>query len=711
MSEFQRAYRRVSRGAVYVVPLLCLFVASILFAPISSALSQPTSQDFSRNLHIGEAGSDVYLLQTFLISKGFLSISSPTDYFGVHTQAALKEWQASVGLPNTGYFGLLSRADIGKNSSVSQNSKPGTTSTSTPKSPVTNPISVAKPPILTTNTATTSVQTPAAPIPIVSILGVADNASVSGVLDLSATTMSSESVVKVAFYLNNVLQATDVGPPDIWNWNTAFSGNGSYTIVAKAYDAEGGVGISKTITVTVDNPQGLYSGRSVGGGGGGSAPPPVSLTPTIPLNLTVATTTTSTATLSWTASTESGGNVAGYAIYRNSIEVGDSIIPSFTDTGLTSSTTYSYSVEAFDSNGDYSANSNTVSATTPLYLNYAFGMAISTNLEGVNNGTFRNAALADMASMGVGWLRFDVQWNNVQSVNATTYNWADIDVLVNAAEAYHFKMLGILDYSPAWAATSTCTAAPRFCAPANPAQYATYAAAAATHYAPMGVHAWEIWNEPNLASNWGPAANGASYEQFLKAAYVAIKAVDPTATVISGGLSPAGTDSQGDVAPVTFLQQMYAAGAQPYMDGVGFHPYSFPAMPLNYFGWNAWSQMYSTTPSIRSVMIANGDANKPVWMTEVGAPTNGPGKLESSATDTTFAGSPDHVTEALQALTMSEMMTTAESMPWAGPLLWYSYKDDGTSTSTIENFFGVVRADGSDKPAYYTYKSIADPNQ
>ncbi|WP_413789322.1 discoidin domain-containing protein [Paenibacillus tyrfis] len=67
--------------------------------------------------------------------------------------------------------------------------------------------------------------------------------------------------------------------------------------------------------------------------------------------------------LSWTASTDNVG-VKEYKIYRGSTEVGTATGTSYSDTGLNPSTTYSYTVKAFDAAGNASANSNTASATT-----------------------------------------------------------------------------------------------------------------------------------------------------------------------------------------------------------------------------------------------------------------------------------------------------------------------------------------------------------
>ena len=87
--------------------------------------------------------------------------------------------------------------------------------------------------------------------PAVSISYPADNATVSGTISVSATASDNVGVVKVEFYLDNVLQVTDTSSPYIWNWNTASSSNGSHTLLATAYDAAGNVGTSPAVVVTV----------------------------------------------------------------------------------------------------------------------------------------------------------------------------------------------------------------------------------------------------------------------------------------------------------------------------------------------------------------------------------------------------------------------------------------------------------------------------
>ncbi|MCL6105734.1 MAG: beta-galactosidase [Actinobacteria bacterium] len=331
--------------------------------------------------------------------------------------------------------------------------------------------------------------------------------------------------------------------------------------------------------------------------------------------------------------------------------------------------------------GDSLGNTYSYEPTQAPQAGKNIGISVGDNLADLSNQDL-DSTMADIASLGVGWIRFDMAWDLLEPTPGS-YNWARFDRIVAAANQHGLKSVPILVFTPAWARPAGCDSYQ--CGPAEPAQFAAYAAAAASHYAPMGVHTWEIWNEPNIDAFWLPSPDPAAYTQLLKAGYTAIKAADSQSMVISGGLSPA-ENTSGHIAPRDFLSAMYQNGAKNYMDAVGYHPYSFPALPVTTLSWSGWSQMSDLTPSIRSIMVANGDGNKQVWATEFGCPTNGPG----------WNGD-----ELLQAAMVRDALQQASSDPWLGGLFLYTYKDLGTNTGTIENFFGLVRYDGSKKPAYY----------
>jgi hypothetical protein len=89
--------------------------------------------------------------------------------------------------------------------------------------------------------------------------------------------------------------------------------------------------------------------------------------PTIPTNLQTTSITAASVSLSWTSSTDNVA-VAGYKLYRNGTldaYIPGSAITSYTDTGLSANTSYSYTISAYDAAGNESSQSSSVSATTP----------------------------------------------------------------------------------------------------------------------------------------------------------------------------------------------------------------------------------------------------------------------------------------------------------------------------------------------------------
>ncbi|MFB9203873.1 fibronectin type III domain-containing protein [Nonomuraea spiralis] len=95
-------------------------------------------------------------------------------------------------------------------------------------------------------------------------------------------------------------------------------------------------------------------------GGGGGDPTP----PSVPGNLRSTNVTSTSASLAWDASTDNVG-VTGYNVYRGGTQVGTATGTTYTDNGLTASTTYAYTVRARDAAGNLSGVSNTLSVTTP----------------------------------------------------------------------------------------------------------------------------------------------------------------------------------------------------------------------------------------------------------------------------------------------------------------------------------------------------------
>jgi hypothetical protein len=294
----------------------------------------------------------------------------------------------------------------------------------------------------------------------------------------------------------------------------------------------------------------------------------------------------------------------------------------------------------------------------------------------------QTSELAAMKAIGITSIRLDADWGGVQYGGPKSLRWGPLDQVVRSVRAAGMSVDLIIDGCPAWAAaagTSGDVSPP----PASPAQYATFAAQVAARYAPRGVRMFEIWNEPNNAGFWSPKPNPAAYTADLKAAYASIKHADRSALILSGGLAPEANDGT-NINAVTFLQDMYAHGAKGSFDALGYHPYSYPALPDTYQSWSGWSQMSRTSPSIRSVMTSHGDARKRVWITEAGAPTGGP----------------NGVGQAAQATGLSQAITNTRNTSWIAGIYLYSWQDQGTDPANNEDWFGLETAAGAHKASF-----------
>jgi hypothetical protein len=295
------------------------------------------------------------------------------------------------------------------------------------------------------------------------------------------------------------------------------------------------------------------------------------------------------------------------------------------------------------------------------------------------------AYLDGLKTLGVTWVRFDFTWADIQPRSGAAYEWTRYDSLVKAASQRGLRILGMIAYAPSWARDQSCPS-DKMCRPREVAQFAAFSGVLASHYSTRGVHDWEIWNEPNLRIFFHPEPDARYYTQLLLAAHSAIHRADARAYVVSGGVSPAAVE-EGDVPPIDFLTSIYAAGGRTGFDALGAHPYCYNGTydcPRQAASWSAWSQMATTPVSLRSIMTKYGDAGKQVWATEFGAPTNGRGA----------------VTEAHQAVMMEQALTLFRGSSWAGPIFLYSYQDNGTDVTDREDWFGLIRADGTRKPAY-----------
>lgn len=262
-------------------------------------------------------------------------------------------------------------------------------------------------------------------------------------------------------------------------------------------------------------------------------------------------------------------------------------------------------------------------------VNFGYGFQIDVNNDyGRALGLTRNA--------GFNWAKVQIRWADVEA-QPGAINWGAIDNAVNGANGGGVNLLLSVVTAPDWARPGQNLA--EHGPPTDPQTYANFVGAIAARH-PGRVQAYEVWNEQNLAREWGgPGRQSASqYVGLLRAAYTAIKGVDPATTVLVGALTPAGTVDLGGGAlaidDIDFLQQMYAAGMRGYFDAIAVHPSGFNSSALadprdpgtlgRESGFRGHRSFYFRNFEFyRDVMVRNGDAAKQLWFTEFGWASGG----------------------------------------------------------------------------------------
>lgn len=276
-------------------------------------------------------------------------------------------------------------------------------------------------------------------------------------------------------------------------------------------------------------------------------------------------------------------------------------------------------------------------------------------------------------SLGMRWLRVDVDLSAI-APTPSARDWSASDRVLAAARAHDLEPIGLLTYAPDWMRSPD--------GHPDPESFATLAGEAVQRYG-SAVAVWEVWNEPNSGDFWGTAPDPVPYAALLSAAAAAVRAVDPTATVLSGGVAR-GSDSRWLVSPETFLRTVLDRIEPGTVDGVAVHPYSYPALPND--PGNPMQQL----PALHRVVQESEHGPAPLWITEFGAPT----------------GTSDRaVSEQRQARILAEARELVQGWPWVGPILWFSGRDRGSDLADVEQNFGVVTLDFRPKPALAALRS------
>ncbi len=322
----------------------------------------------------------------------------------------------------------------------------------------------------------------------------------------------------------------------------------------------------------------------------------------------------------------------------------------------------------------------------------------------MNNAIDEAEGLSQALAGGVYWVRFDAfEWDRIEPVPTvpSTFHWENVDESsLQRANQNGLNVIAVVKYTPDWAQKYPGSA----CGPVKSKAFAGFAeflAAVVNRYkgSPYNIKYWELGNEidapvyyeRSVFGCWGdggdPYFGGEYYAQMLKAAYPAIKAADPEAQVLLGGLV---LDNPNEI-PYTiarFLEGVLRGGGGPFFDLVNFHSYSYftgvPGLLYNPNWPGSPTALPEKTAFLKNILNRYGWGNKPLINTETAlyCDVNSDPCLETQAVFVAKAYA-DGIALGLQGL------------------VYYALKSEWRLT-------GLLRPDNTPRPSYLAFKTAAD---
>jgi uncharacterized protein YraI len=345
----------------------------------------------------------------------------------------------------------------------------------------------------------------------------------------------------------------------------------------------------------------------------------------------------------------------------------------------------------------------------------SFGYGIQGHV--VDNGQIF-PVLDSLGGMGFNWFKQQIEWKRFESAGPGQIDWGAMDEIVNAAGSRGVSVLFSIVKAPAWARESGFDGSVEG-PPVDPQTYANFVGAVAGRYCGQSLKAIEVWNEQNLHYEWGnKPLNAQEYVNLLAPAFNSIKAACPSMQVISGALTPAGNNAPYAMDDFTYLEEMFKAGANNYLDGVGAHPSGYNVPPSvtwegaceaiqktgNSFNGacdsphHSWS-FRSTMEGYRNIANVYGGGNKLIWPTEFGWAAGGAMNPNYRyADDNDFAEQAQWTVEAYQMM---------KGWGWVGPAFLWNLNFRVIANGTELAQWGIVDPSWAPLPAYTALAQMA----
>ena len=331
---------------------------------------------------------------------------------------------------------------------------------------------------------------------------------------------------------------------------------------------------------------------------------------------------------------------------------------------------------------------------SPAALSNVYPFGANTFLGSEVDLAKRERTVQLMKAAHIGWLKEQFLWDQIEHVRGT-FTWQKYDQIVTLAEKYGIKVIARLDYPPPWTQKKQNFNSP----PDNLPDYADFINTFVQHYKGR-VAAIQVWNEPNLAVEWGGnPPDAAAYTKMLKLAYTRAKEADPSVIVLSAPLAETLERSPRALVETDFLQKMYDAGAKGSFDVLSSNAYGLAYPPNDPPQANRLNFLRFTL--LHDVAAKNGEPDKPIWFNEYGwnaSPADFP-------PDQLIWG---RVTRAQQAQYTVDGIKLAKTYSYVGVVnIWYFRQVGSIPQNDSSYYFDMVDPEFNEEPVYAAVRDAA----
>jgi endo-1,4-beta-mannosidase len=288
--------------------------------------------------------------------------------------------------------------------------------------------------------------------------------------------------------------------------------------------------------------------------------------------------------------------------------------------------------------------------------------------------------LAAARALGAQVLRIAFAWDAIES-EPGQYDWTFWDRFVEMADEADIRLIPYICYTPRWAADAGGDERFWRHPPKDPSQFAQFVTILVNRYKDR-IQSWELWNEPDNPDYWVGTIE--QYAQLVKAGSQAVRAADPSAVVVLGGVA----------WELDFVERLLRDhDLSRSVDVINVHSYfeTWSPDPLEF--------LPQYVGRLREIIQRYGD-HQQIYMAEVGYSSYRHGAAVSSAYWCAFDY--EH-SEAYQAQQLFKTLTLLAADGDVALVAWYRINDLPDSQEVIgdvnNRHLGLYRPDASAKPA------------